>query len=505
MWRRRNIKKAEEKALQTEYEAGSGQEARIFSPGSRIRQMMQKFLKRLPSAGTIARAAVFAAVTLLFLWYLGDAFIFRGMEEPRTRYRDTNRTPAFYRTENEMKQALAVRFHDLAKDVKKTYVIPGMKATKSIVGNFHATSICTSMTPQGMCVTEKYVFISAYCHTHRHNSVLYMLDRETGKYIKTIVLGGRAHVGGMAYDPVNRNVWVSGGTEGAAKAVCYSLSDLETYNINSKTAVSAKYNYTLATITRSSYMSYTDGALLVGYFSDGMSDLERFNLTEEGGLNAQIYVDYDSVHESVSADFNAYTPGEIQSVAASDPYILLSRSIGIMNSSLQIYRNTDVVDTFSEHDAAKIISFPQKLEQVYPYDGQLYCLFESAAYAYRSQPALKIDRVLVFDLDDIVPDANDKKSGAGDILENVTKLVRWPWDTDSDADFDSVLTGTDSGAERVVSEAESAGTGTESVETLTGTVRTGTDSDTESAGTGAGTVKDGTESDADSSAGSDKQ
>ncbi|MCH4039006.1 MAG: hypothetical protein LKG48_10075 [Lachnospiraceae bacterium] len=497
MWRKRNIKKDEAKALQTEYEAeaDSGQEARGPVPR---KKRVRGLLGKLPPAGTIVHFAVIAAVTLLFLWYLGDAFIFRGMEEPRTRYRDTNRTPAFYQTENEMKQELAVRFPELAGNVQKTYVIPGLKATKSIVGNFHATSMCTSMTPQGMCVTEKYVFISAYCHTHRHNSVLYMLDRETGKYIKTIVLGGKAHVGGMAYDPVHQNVWVSGGTSGAAKAVCYSLEDLENYDIDSKTAVSAKYNYTLATITRSSYMSYTDGALLVGYFSDGMSDLERFNLTEKGGLNAQIYVDYDSVHESVSADFNAYTPGEIQSVAASDPYILLSRSFGIMNSSLQIYRNTDVVDTFSERDAAKIISFPQKLEQVYPYDGQLYCLFESAAYAYRTQPALKIDRVLVFNIDDIVPHENEKKSGKDDILKTVTKLVKWPWNTDSssdsdvvkwpwntesgaESDSDSVTSGTGSGAESAASQAESTGSETESIETLAGTVKAGAESDAESA------------------------
>jgi hypothetical protein len=42
------------------------------------------------------------------------------------------------------------------------------------------------------------------------------------------------------------------------------------------------------------------------------------------------------------------------------------------------------------------------MEQIYVYDGKLYCLFESAAYAYRAQPALKVDRVMIFDEKDLL-------------------------------------------------------------------------------------------------------
>ena len=32
-------------------------------------------------------------------------------------------------------------------------------------------AVCTTMTPQGLAVTEDYVFVSAYCHAKKHNSV----------------------------------------------------------------------------------------------------------------------------------------------------------------------------------------------------------------------------------------------------------------------------------------------------------------------------------------------
>ena len=59
-----------------------------------------------------------------------------------------------------------------------------------------------------------------------------MLDRRTGEFIKEIPLRSRAHVGGLAYDPVNRNLWVSGGSAGAAKAIAYSIDSLENYSLS---------------------------------------------------------------------------------------------------------------------------------------------------------------------------------------------------------------------------------------------------------------------------------
>ncbi len=361
---------------------------------------------------------VILAIFLAFLILIGTvgpyvlyAFVLRGQGEPSAKGKKTNSEAVVYKTQSSMLLRMRWRFPELTPLVRDSIAIPGMRQAEALQGQFRALTMCTSMTPQGMAVTEKYIFISAYCHTHKHNSDLFMIDRKTKKLIKTIALGTRAHVGGMAYDMRHRIVWVSGGTKGAAKAIGYELSTLENYDIKDMKPARAKFNYTLATITRNSYMTYADNALYIGYYTtSGLSELERFNLTDEGGLKAQIYVDYDTLHESVVADFSAVTSGRVQGAAKEDPFLYLSKSYGVDDSALQIYQVDENSNEFQDKDADKVWRFPQKLEQICAVDGKLYCLFESSAYAYREQPFLLIDRVLVFDTSDLNPEAEEPEN-----------------------------------------------------------------------------------------------
>lgn len=345
-----------------------------------------------------------------------DVFIVRGRTEKSTRLTKTNTDPVLYTSERQLKRQLRYRFPNLAKRLEKTIVVPGMRATEALQSGFAVKTMCTSMTPQGMCVTEKYIFISAYCATHRHNSTLYMIDKKTGKLIKTIALGTRAHVGGVAYDPEHKIVWVSGGTKGTAKAIGYTLDSLVNYKINRRRPAEAEFNYTLATIERNSYMTYADHALYIGYFSpDGLSELERFNLTKEGGLKAQIFTDYDELHESVVADHSYVTGRRAQGAAKSNPYMLLSKSYGILDSTLLTFQMKAKGGQLKDGNADLKSCFPQKMEQICVSDGKLYCLFESAAYAYRAQPFLGMDRVLVFNVKNFLPKEQKRVVDIADI------------------------------------------------------------------------------------------
>ena len=319
--------------------------------------------------------------------------------------RETNTYPVIYETEQEMREAVRGRFARLDDQMAASIVIPGLMSTRTTKGSFHGVVYCTSMTPQGMAISEDYIFISAYCHTHVHNSVIYMLDRRTGEFLKEIPLRSRAHVGGLAFDPVHRNLWVSGGSAGAAKAIAYTIESLENYNLSrEKKSIKSKFSYTLATLTRNSYMSYSDGYLIIGYFTpQGSSTLQKFRITEDGGLASQIIVEDYEIHESVIADFTATTSNQIQSALETDGFVMLAKSYGPFDSQLQMYDNRAFLASFEERNADRIYLFPQKMEQICVSDDMLYCLFESAAYAYRSQPLLRLDRIMVFNLGEMLP------------------------------------------------------------------------------------------------------
>ena len=77
-----------------------------------------------------------------------------------------------------------------------TYIIPGLKYTRTFLSaQGSKKAVCTSMTPQGLAITPEYVLISAYCHTGKHNSVIYVINKETHRFIKEVVLPGTAPCG----------------------------------------------------------------------------------------------------------------------------------------------------------------------------------------------------------------------------------------------------------------------------------------------------------------------
>lgn len=112
-----------------------------------------------------------------------------------------------------------------------TYVIPGLKAAKTVDSKTGITDICTSMTPQGMDVTEDSIFVSAYCHTKRHNSVLFEIDKKTGRFVKEIIMPNQTHAGGIAYDNLKQMLWVSDYVDGQAAVSLYTMEALETISM----------------------------------------------------------------------------------------------------------------------------------------------------------------------------------------------------------------------------------------------------------------------------------
>ena len=169
-----------------------------------------------------------------------------------------------------------------------TYVIPGLVATRTI-NSEGEKEMCTSMTPQGIAVIENYILISAYCHTHRHNTVIYVLDKTTHEFIKEIVLPNKPHGGSIAYDNVNKNIWICSRSEEKAQVVSFSLEDLETYSYDTmKKPIRYRQKERIETISSNSFMTYYNGYLYMGYFSDSkMGAAEKFQIDQDGSLKKE--------------------------------------------------------------------------------------------------------------------------------------------------------------------------------------------------------------------------
>ena len=181
---------------------------------------------------------VLVIVLAIGLAFWGYAFVYRGKTEPPAKYLVTNQDAAVYSLRGQIQMLsqkedlIAFAFEDRKKEKEYgTYIIPGLKYTRTFLNaQGSEQAVCTSMTPQGLAVTDEYVLISAYCHTAKHNSVIYVINKETHRFIKEVVLPGLPHVGGLAYDLDHDMLWYSSNTNGIAQAVSIKMPVFKDYS-----------------------------------------------------------------------------------------------------------------------------------------------------------------------------------------------------------------------------------------------------------------------------------
>ena len=279
-----------------------------------------------------------------------------------------------------------------------TYVIPGLTSTETQVFEEKGSSnICTSMTPQGLAVTEDYILVSSYCGSQTHNSVIYVIDKNTHEFIKEIVLRNKSHVGGLAYDSIHQNIWISGMSRGIPQVNAITLKQLEEYSFQKEhLPITYSQSYDLYAIARTSFLTYHDNSLYIGYFTENTASvLEEYDINEDGTLVTQLYSDPLDKSDSITplalpSDMRVITE-KAQGVAFYKNKILFSHSYGILPSSLQVFNNS-----------MQKFYLPEKMEQIYVDGDDLYVLFESAAYNYRASSFLKMDRIIKLNLNTLL-------------------------------------------------------------------------------------------------------
>ena len=341
------------------------------------------------------------------LAFWGYAFVYRGRTEPPAKYPVTNQDAAVYSLRGQIQMLsqkedlIAFAFEDRKNEKEYgTYIIPGLKYTRTFLSaQGSKKAVCTSMTPQGLAITPEYVLISAYCHTGKHNSVIYVINKETHRFIKEVVLPGRPHVGGLAYDEEHNMLWYSSNVNGIAQAVSIKMDVLQNYNYTENNMpVQTNQICSLYGIMRDSFMTFYKGCLYVGCFNKYTeSNIARFSVDGEGnlintfdktlGMNFEMAVplDYSTISE------------QAQGMAFYNDKLLLSHSFGILPSRVVFYEQSDK-RLYVNENSARSFRFPEMIEQIVVEGDDLYVLFESGAYAYRGYTGNVVDRVLKLSL-----------------------------------------------------------------------------------------------------------
>ncbi len=89
---------------------------------------------------------------------------------------------------------------------------------------------CNNLCPQGICFAGDYLLTTAYCMDGVHNSCIFIYNKKSGEYLKTLVLKKKSHVGGVAYD--GENIWICHSDSKDLQRIAYS--SLKGYAVGNK-------------------------------------------------------------------------------------------------------------------------------------------------------------------------------------------------------------------------------------------------------------------------------
>ncbi len=233
------------------------------------------------------------------------------------------------------------------------------------------------MVPQGICVAEQYMLITAYDKSEMENSVIYVLSNEDAmnrEFLTVLVLPDKNHVGGITYD--GSSLWIAKSTSKCLGRISASRIDAavqsgqEVYELDD-------YDEEVSCGMTASFVSYQDGRLWVGtshslFSQQGMLGVFLTKSGDEGTeLIRQFTLDIPDHVQGLSF----FYVDEIQ-------YVVLSASFGRFSDSCLYLYKEEISDTKLKLYYETTYELPPMVEELVS-DGEFtYCLFESATTCY---------------------------------------------------------------------------------------------------------------------------
>ena len=73
------------------------------------------------------------------------------------------------------------KYAALKQGMKIETTIPGMQGAWSLNAKTNELMLGNSFDPQGLAISDRNIYISAYDHSRQMKSIIYVIDRESGK------------------------------------------------------------------------------------------------------------------------------------------------------------------------------------------------------------------------------------------------------------------------------------------------------------------------------------
>ena len=243
---------------------------------------------------------------------------------------------------------------------------------------------------QGICIVDDYIFITAYNDLKTVSSKVYIYDLDFNLK-KEVLLNNNSHVGGIAYDPINKNIWI---TDVNGTISCYDRNDF--FNLPFVKPKYERINVSKGLInvygnTAVAYITYHKGYLYLGDFTfEDLATLKRYKIEGNGSIDPTQYDSYP---------FYGFTQGLCFYEYNDEEYMLVSTSIGESNKSKMILTKFNEEKHDFRNNNLYELEMPNMLEQLTIYDDKLYTVYESNSLKYNSGVRHSGD-ILIEDIND---------------------------------------------------------------------------------------------------------
>ncbi len=325
------------------------------------------------------------------------------------------------------------------KDVDLTglemVVIPGLRGAWSINHETKKPAFGNDWVPQGLTQSNDFYYISVYDGDHQLNSLIFQVDKKTKKYVKTLILNSKAHVGGITYDNTHERLIYSDDTNESGGFGYISKEEIDNYQAEKRQQPISSERIEWRLAVRTSAITLYKNQMVVAKYGKDENDRSIISipLDEEGLFKAITSEDIDKLAQSfvnmsekeieknfistliAQGKISSFQKGwnRMQGITISKSGItIISQSNGLAPGKLLVQKRTpdpakwDKENFNYDFSGPKTLDVPMAVEEVTinEEENKLGMIFESGAKKYRESKKnlffpKYLDRILIYPLE----------------------------------------------------------------------------------------------------------